>query len=148
VTIMTAEGLYLETFLTAVGEAGVGLYMVIPARPEGPAHDAFVARYQAKYGGEPITSYYAHNYDAASLLFNALERVAVQAPDGTLHLGRQALRDALHATSGVQGLTGTLTCDRYGDCGVARFQVVRLADAGAGLSALAANVVYTYPPEQ
>ena len=148
VTLMTAEGLYLETFLEAVGEAGVGLHMVIPARPEGPAHDAFVSRYQTKYGEEPITSYYAHNYDAANLLFNALEQVAVRDQDGTLHIGRQALRDALYATSGFQGLTGSLTCDRYGDCGVARFQVVRLDDPVAGLAVLTNNVVYTYPPDR
>ncbi len=148
VTLMTAEGLYLEAFLAAVSEGGVGLHMVLPTPPEGPAHDAFVSRYAAKYGEEPATSYYAPWYDAANLLFAAIETVAEQAPDGTLHIGRQALRDALYATSSFQGLTGSLTCDRYGDCGVARFQVVRLDDPAAGLAALAANVVYTYPPDQ
>jgi branched-chain amino acid transport system substrate-binding protein len=148
ITLMTAEGLYLETFLEAVGEAGVGLYMVLPARPEGPAHDAFVSRYETKYGEQPNTSYYAQNYDAAGLLFDALERVAVRDQDGTLHIGRQALRDALYATSGFQGVTGSLTCDPYGDCGVARFQIVRLDDPAAGLEAMAENVVYNYPPEQ
>jgi branched-chain amino acid transport system substrate-binding protein len=147
VTLMSAEGLYLETFLQAVGEAGAGFHMVIPARSEGAAHEAFVSSYRTKYGEEPATPYYAHNYDAANLLFQALERVAVQDRDGTLHIGRQALRDALYATSGFQGLTGSLTCDRYGDCGVARFQVVRLDDPAAGLEGLAANVVYAYPPE-
>lgn len=147
VTLMTAEGLYLETFVEAVGEVGVGLDMVIPVRPEGPAHEAFVSRYQTRYGEVPITSYYAHNYDAANLLFAALEQVAVRDQDGTLHIGRQALRDALYTTSGFQGLTGSLTCDEYGDCGMARFQVVRLDDPAAGLEGLAANVVYTYPPE-
>jgi branched-chain amino acid transport system substrate-binding protein len=148
VTLMTAEGLYLETFLENVGEAGIGLHMVLPARPEGPAHDAFVSKYQAKYGQEPATSYYAHNYDAANLLFNALERVAVQDREGALYVGRKALRDALVGTSDFQGLTGTLRCDSYGDCGAARFQIVRLEDPAAGLAVLAANVVYTYLPEQ
>jgi branched-chain amino acid transport system substrate-binding protein len=146
-TLMTAEGLFLETFLEAVGERGVGLHMVLPAPPEGPAHDAFVSRYEAKYGEEPATSYYAHWYDAANLLFASIETVAVQGDDGTLHIGRQALRDTLYATSGFQGLTGSLSCDRYGDCGVARFHVARLDDPAAGMEGLAANVVYAYPPE-
>jgi branched-chain amino acid transport system substrate-binding protein len=146
VVLMSAEGLYLEAFLGAVGEAGVGLYMVIPAKPEGPDHDVFVFRYRAKYGEEPTTSYYAHWYDAANMLFNAIEAVAVQEEDGRLHIGRQALRDALYATAGYQGLTGSLTCDEYGDCGMARFEVVRLNDPTAGLAGLAGNVVYTYPP--
>ena len=148
VTLMTAEGLYLETFLQAVGAAGVGLHMVIPARPEGPAHDAFVSRYQTKYGEEPTTSYYAQNYDAANLLFDALERVAVRDQDGTLHIGRQALRDALYGTSGFEGVSGTLSCDSYGDCGVASFEVVRLDDPAGGLAALTINVVYIYAPKQ
>ena len=72
----------------------------------------------------------------------------MQDNDGTLHIGRQALRDALYATTGYQGLTGSLTCDEYGDCGVARFEVVRLDDPSAGLEGLRANVVYAYPPDQ
>jgi branched-chain amino acid transport system substrate-binding protein len=148
VALMSAEGLYLEAFLGAVEAEGVGLYLVIPAKPEGPAHDDFVSRYQARYGEEPTTSYYAHWYDAANMLLDTIEAVAVQEQDGTLHIGRQALRDALYATTGYQGLTGSLTCDEYGDCGVARFQVVRLDDPAAGLDGLAANIVYTYPPDQ
>jgi branched-chain amino acid transport system substrate-binding protein len=148
ITLMSAEGLYLAAFIEAVGEAGAGLHLVIPARPEGPAHDAFVARYETTYGEEPTVTYYAHTYDAVNLLLNAVEAVAVQEEDGTLHIGRQALRDALYATSDYQGLTGSLTCDEYGDCGVARFQVTRLDDPAAGLEGLAANVVYTYPPGQ
>jgi branched-chain amino acid transport system substrate-binding protein len=62
-----------------------------------------------------------------------------------LHIGRQTLRDTLYATTGYQGLTGSLTCDQYGDCGGGRFQVVRLDDPAAGLEGVAANVVYTYP---
>ncbi len=148
VTLMSAEGLYLEAFLGAVTDAGVGLYLVIPTRPEGPAHDTFVSRYEAKYGERPNTAYYAHWYDAATMLFDAIEAMVVQDADGTLQIGRQALRDALYATSGYQGLTGSLACDEYGDCGVARFQVMRLDDPAAGLEGLAANVVYTYPPDR
>lgn len=148
VRLMSAEGLYLEAFLEAVGQAGVGVYLVIPSQPEGPAHDAFVSRHEARYGEGPMTSYYAHWYDAANLLFDVVEAVAVQGVDGRLRIGHQAVRDALYATSGYQGLTGSLTCDQFGDCGVARFQVVRLDDPAAGLEGLAANVVYAYPPDQ
>jgi branched-chain amino acid transport system substrate-binding protein len=147
VTLLSAEGFYQDTFIEAVGEAGVGLHMVIPSFTEGPDHAALVARYQAKYGEGPTRLYYAHTYDAANLLFQAIEEVAAQDEDATLYIGRQALRDALYGTTGFRGLTGSLSCDEYGDCGVARFQVVRLDDPAAGLEGLAANVVYTYPPE-
>jgi branched-chain amino acid transport system substrate-binding protein len=148
VTLMSAEGLYFDVFIQAVGEAGVGMYFVAPLKPEGSAYDDFVTRYEAKYAERPTnTPYHAHVYDAANLLLSAIEAVAVHEEDGTLHIGRQALRDALYATSGFQGLTGSLTCDPYGDCGVARFKVVRLDDPAAGFAGLEANVVYAYPPE-
>ncbi len=149
VTLMSAEGLYFDAFVQAVGEAGIGMYFAAPVRPEGPEYDAFASRYETKYGGPPVdTPYHAHVYDATNLLLDAIEAVAVQEEDGTLHIGRQALRDALYATSGYEGLTGRLICDEFGDCGVARFKVVRLDDPAAGLTGLEANVVYAYPPDQ
>jgi branched-chain amino acid transport system substrate-binding protein len=148
VTLMSAEGLYLDAWVESVGEAGVGVHLVIPITPQSPAHDALVSRYEAEYGEAPAAVYYAHTYDATNMLLDAIEAVAVQEEDGTLRIGRQALRHALYATAGYQGLTGSLTCDVYGDCGVARFQVTRLDDPAAGLEGLAANVVYTYPPDQ
>jgi branched-chain amino acid transport system substrate-binding protein len=148
VTLMNAEGLYQSAFVDEVGEAGGGLHLVIPTAPESQARDAFVSRYEAAYGEAPTTVYYAHMYDAANLLLNAIEAVAVLEKDGTLHIGRQALRETLYGTAGYQGLTGSLNCDEYGDCGVARFQVLRLDDPAAGLEGLAANVVYTWPADQ
>jgi branched-chain amino acid transport system substrate-binding protein len=146
-TLMSAEGLYQAEWVENVGEAGVGVYLVIPTTPESPARDALVSRYETEYGEAPAAVYYAHTYDAANMLLDAIEAVAVQEEDGALHIGRQALRHALYATAGYQGLTGSLTCDVYGDCGVATFQVTRLDDPAAGLEGLAANVVYTYPPD-
>jgi branched-chain amino acid transport system substrate-binding protein len=149
VTLMSAEGLYFDVFIESVGEAGVGMYFNTPMRPEGPDYDAFVARYQAKYGEPPVTTpYSAHTYDAANLLLHAIETVAVQEDDGTLYIGRQALRDALYATTGYEGLSGSLTCDEYGDCGAIRLQTIRLDDPAAGLEGLAANIVYTYAPDE
>jgi hypothetical protein len=47
---------------------------------------------------------------------NAIDQVAVENDDGSLTIDRQALRDAVVATSDYQGLTGLLTCGEYGDC--------------------------------
>jgi branched-chain amino acid transport system substrate-binding protein len=149
VVLMSAEGIYFDAFIEAVGEAGKGMYFSTPAQPEGPAYEAFSAKYEARFGEPPlVTPYPAHTHDAASLLLDTIEAVAVQEDDGTLHIGRQALRDALYTTAGFQGLSGSLTCDRYGDCAAARFNVLRLDDPAAGLEGLAANVVYTYRPEE
>jgi branched-chain amino acid transport system substrate-binding protein len=148
ITIMGAEGFFMETFIENVGESALGVHAVIPATPGGPAYDALASRFEARYGQAPTQVYFAHSHDAVNMLLNALEAVAVVDADGTLHIGRQALRHALYATSGHEGLTGSLTCDAYGDCGVTRFQVIRLDDPAAGLEGWAANVLYSYPPGQ
>ena len=49
-------------------------------------------------------------------IFKAIEDVAVQEDDGTIHIGRKALRDAIAATSNFDGITGNLNCDDKGDC--------------------------------
>jgi branched-chain amino acid transport system substrate-binding protein len=51
-----------------------------------------------------------------NIVLAAIEKVAVKDPDNTLHIGRQALRDAVAATKDFKGLTGNLTCDANGDC--------------------------------
>jgi branched-chain amino acid transport system substrate-binding protein len=152
VVLMSAEGLFFEAFVVAVGEAGVGMYFNSPVRAEGPAYNAFVSRYEAKYQEPPFAStpYDAHVYDAANLLLHAIELAAVPdaKTDGKLYIGRQALRDTLYGTSDYQGLTGRLTCDEYGDCGAIRIQTTRLDDPEAGLEGLIVNVVYTFPPDE
>jgi branched-chain amino acid transport system substrate-binding protein len=37
--------------------------------------------------------------------------------DGTIYVPRQALRDAIYATTDFAGITGTLSCSEFGDCG-------------------------------
>jgi branched-chain amino acid transport system substrate-binding protein len=148
IVLMSAEGLSFETFIMAVGEAGVGMYLILPTFAQSPEYGVFLSRYEAKYQELPFPIYDATTYDAANLLFSAIEAVAVQGKGGRLHIGRQALRDALYSTSGFQGLTGSLSCDQYGDCGVARFNATRLDDPAAGLEGLQANVVWTYLPDQ
>jgi branched-chain amino acid transport system substrate-binding protein len=148
IILMGSEGLITSTFIKAVGAAGIGLYFVGPHTPGGSAYDAFIANYKSKYAEEPTSSNHASAYDAANLLLKTIEAVAIQDTNvaGTLHLGRQALRDALYAISGFQGLTGRLSCDKFGDCGAANFKLMRLDNPAAGLEGLAKNIVYTYTP--
>ena len=76
----------------------------------------FVPKYLEMFGTEPISIFHAHAYDAIGLLLTAIEGVAVVDADGTLHIGRQALRDFLYSVVDYPGLTGSLTCSEYGDC--------------------------------
>ena len=68
----------------------------------------------------PSGGFHAHGFDAANLLFAATEAAATERDDGTLVIGRGALREALAATEYYPGLTGSLTCQdespHAGDC--------------------------------
>lgn len=127
-----ADGLFVDSFPEATGQAAVGMYLSGPY-VAGAAYDAFIAKWKAKFGGPPPSGFHAHAYDATNILFAAIEKVAVQDADGTLHIGRQALRDALYATAGFDGLTGRLTCDANGDCATGEaLGVFKLSEAEVG----------------
>lgn len=129
-TLMGADGLLSPDFAKAAGEAAKGMYLSSPdLTPDalGPQYaKVFVPKYQKKYGTKPIAGFHAHAYDAAMMVFAAIRKVA-KADGGSLYIGRKALRDALFATKGMKGLTGTISCDKYGDCAdphIAVYQVV------------------------
>jgi branched-chain amino acid transport system substrate-binding protein len=112
-----ADGMISPDFIAAAGEAAEGMYISGPDLAfDNPLGQAFLATHLEKYGEEPLSAFHAHAYDGTMMLFAAIEKVAVQDDDGTLHIGRQALRDALYATSNFEGITGTLNCNEYGDC--------------------------------
>ena len=115
--LMGADGMFSSDFWEAAGDAAVGMYHSSPDFSAfGEAYAGFLERHKAKYGGAPLAPFHAHSYDAANMIFAAIEKVAVKDADGTLHIGRKALRDALFATKDFKGLTGNLTCDPYGAC--------------------------------
>ena len=126
VHLMSADGIFSKDFYKAVGEAAIGMYH---SNPDFSAfagrYKGFLAKYQKKYGEKPLAYFHAHAYDAAMMIFAAIEKVAKKAPDGNLYIGRQKVRDALYATKNFKGLTGSLTCDRYGDCADPKIAVYR-----------------------
>jgi branched-chain amino acid transport system substrate-binding protein len=125
--LSAADGMSSEAAIEAVGEAGEGMYFSGPDLSfSGETYDKFIARYEEKYGSKPVSVFHAHAFDAANMIFACIEKVAVQDEDGALHIGRQALRDCLFATSSLTGITGSLTCDQYGDCADPRISVSQL----------------------
>jgi branched-chain amino acid transport system substrate-binding protein len=112
----------------------VGMYHSAPdLSPEalGPLYKEFQDKYQKKYGERPLASFHAHAYDAAMMIFNAIEKVAKKDGAGNTYIGRKALRDALFATRDHKGLTGTLTCEQHGDCADPKIAVYQTESADA-----------------
>lgn len=113
--LFSADGSLVDSFPENTGEAALGMYLSGPA-VEGEAYDAFLETWDEIIGGVPPSGFHAHAYDATNMLLDAIEEVAVVTDDGTIIIGRQAVRDALTAIEGFEGLTGTLTCNETGDC--------------------------------
>jgi branched-chain amino acid transport system substrate-binding protein len=122
-TLMGADGLLADSFPENAGPNAIGMYLSGPY-VSGSAYDDFLAKWEAKFGGVPPSGFHAFAYDGTNILLNAIEAVAHQDDDGTLHVPRQALRDEITATS-TTGLTGRLDCadktfegvgTAHGDC--------------------------------
>lgn len=112
-----ADGMISQDFVNAAGEAGEGMYVSGPSLAfSGGKYEQFVATHEEMYGTKPVSAFHAHAYDAANMIFDAIEKVAQTDADGNLVIGRQALRDALYATENFDGITGNLTCGDNGDC--------------------------------
>ncbi len=124
VGLMGADGIFSPDFYKAAGETAIGMYHSSPDFSAfAGGYKDFLAKHQKKYGEKPLAPFHAHGYDAAMIILAAIEKVAKKAPDGTLYIGRQKLRDALYATKGFKGLTGTVSCNKYGDCADPRIAV-------------------------
>jgi len=126
--LAAADGMISESAIEAVGEAGEGMYFSGPDLGfSGDIYDQFLAKYIADYGSEPISVFHAHAFDATNMLLGCIEQVAVEDGD-SIHIGRQALRTCLYATADFEGITGTLTCNQYGDCADPQISVSQLQD--------------------
>ena len=126
--LISSDGLLSPDFLGKIGRQGEGLYLSGPASVKDTAD--FARKYKVGYGEDPIASYRLQGYDAAMLLFSAIEKVAVptSSGDNSISIPRQALRNALYATHGVQGLSGPLSCASTGDCARPNIEIFQVVD--------------------
>lgn len=139
--LIGGAALITDAFVKSVGDDGAGMFFVSVAPSVGTAHDELGASYEANFGEAPPSHTYAFAYDATNLLLSAIEQVAVTEDDGTVHIGRQALRDALYSAT-LDGAAGTLQCDNFGDCFTPSFNVVQLEASTSDVEDLRENIIY------
>ena len=117
---MGADGCLESSFIPQVGDAPGSYYASSPDVTvfQGGAYysDTFIPAYEDQFGTEPTSVFHAHAFDAANVLFDAIEAVAVDDGSGNLTIARTALKDAVFATTGYEGMTGIITCTPLGDC--------------------------------
>jgi branched-chain amino acid transport system substrate-binding protein len=146
--IMGGSALMAPGFLEAAGAAAVGFDFTNPdTSPEamGAKYPAFVERYKEKFGEAPIQAFHANAYDGAQILSAAIESVAVKDDNGNTYIGRKALRDALFATKGHEGVSGLIECDEHGQCAGFNFAVYRFTNADPATFEIGTNPEKIYP---
>ncbi|MCC6606655.1 MAG: branched-chain amino acid ABC transporter substrate-binding protein [Anaerolineae bacterium] len=140
VVLAAADGVQSPDFIEASGDAAAGMYVSGPDLGFGnDIYTTFLETYQTNYGSEPTAPFHAHAYDATMMLLNAIESVAQVGADGSMLIGRQALLDAIGSTSGMEGITGTISCDENGDCADPKIAVSQVQDG-------AFSSVWSYEP--
>ena len=103
-TFVGGDGWDSEDLLKGAAVELEGAYLTKHYAPDvpWPNTQVFVKNYQQRFHHDP-TSVAAQAYDAARLLFDAMARATGFAPD--------PIKDAIAATKGFQGATGTITID-------------------------------------
>ena len=118
--LIGSDGCLATDFLETAGAAAKGVFASSPDLSVFANGDfyknEFLPAYSEQFGTEPTSVFHAHSFDAMNILFEAIKSAAIENDDGSLTIPRQALADALYATSGWQGITGTITCTPLGDC--------------------------------
>jgi len=116
--LLGGSSLMAADFIEAAKDAVVGFHFTYPDVSDaalGKGYPAFVEKYKKAYGEGPTSGFHANAYDAAELVFRAVEKVAVKDSKGDLYIGRKALRDAAFAVR-FDGISGPIACDPYGEC--------------------------------
>ena len=149
-TLMAADGMLVDNYMEIPESEGV--FMSGPdLNFEGNANaatgqtgDGFLAAYEAEHGEAPSAAFWAHAYDATTLLLSAIE--AASSKDGdNLVVDRAGVREFMGGVSSWPGIIGDITCDDFGDCGSQRIAVVQHNDS-SDIAAGKDNVVFTYSP--
>lgn len=116
-----ADGMLTPDWIDAAGaDNAEGVFLSGPdlGFAGGFYEEEFIPAYEDQFG-EPTSVFHAHSFDAANLIFQAIEEVAIEDGDSLL-IPRVALKDALFSITGYEGIVGTLDCtpadDAIGDC--------------------------------
>jgi len=120
-------------FVEPVGEAAEGALFT---GCQYPLPDDFLADFLRLHGHEPQAAWPGQYADAATVLLDAVNEVAVEQEDGSLVIEPESLRNAVRATHLENGITGALAFDSKGDrVPEPGDELQQLMDAASGFAA-------------
>ena len=147
--LLGADGLQVQSFMEL--PQADGMYLSGPDlrygdntnQSTGVTAADFLADYEANNGNAPEAPFWAHSYDATTILLEAVKAASYVDGDD-LVVDRAGVREYLDNLSGYEGIIGTLSCDDFGDCGAARITVVQ--NNSADFQGSLENVVFEFAP--
>ncbi len=148
--LLAADGLLVDDFM-ALGDSE-GMYFSGPDvrfgtninQSTGQNAEGILTAYNQAHGEAPSAAFWGHAYDAATLLLDAIVAASWTDGDGNLHIDRAGVRQHLNSVSGYSGITGTLSCDDFGDCASQKITIIHHTSSAA-IEASKDNVVFSYP---
>ena len=148
-TLLTDSALLNDGFMSLPQSAG--LYFSGPDLRFGATTnestqatpDKLLDDYEQAYGEAPSSPYWAHSYDATTLLLEAIKAASSVDDSGALVIDRAAVRAHLNAVSGYRGIIGTIGCDPFGDCGTAKITIIHHLDPD-DIEASLDNIVFEF----
>ena len=78
--------------------------------------DEYKGAYQSKFGQAPLSVWNTAAFDAANLIFDVIQRSAIEADDGALLIPRRTLVEAMNSVDGYMGVSNKMVCVPTGDC--------------------------------
>lgn len=148
--LVSGDGVLHYSFLESDSSAGVFIsgpdldFGDTTNQATGMDAEKVAARFTAETGAAPVRAFWAHAYDAATLLLDAVT-AASRVEGDTLVIDRAGIRQYLDQVRGYQGIIGELSCDEFGDCGSGKISIIQHLDP-ADPDASWHNVVYRFSP--
>lgn len=143
--LLGSDAVMSPTMIEAAGDDVVGFSITGTGVLRSTRYDEFKAKYNEKYGEDPIGGFHTNGYDAAMIAAVAILKVAVKDRNGNTYIGRKALRDALYDTRNHPGVTGIETCDEMGDCAAKSFAVLQFVNGDPSTFQIGTNPKQVYP---
>ena len=147
-TLLTDSALLVDGFMSLPQSEGVYIsgpdtrFGAEPNQSTGKTPSEVLSDYEHAFGEGPTSPFWGQAYDATTLLLEAVDS-ASEVITGELVVDRVAIRDWLDNVRGYQGITGTLNCDAFGDCGAQKVTIIHHLDSN-DTAASKANVVYEF----
>ncbi len=106
--------------------------------------DEYAAAYQSKFGQAPLSVWNTAAFDAANLIFDAIQRVGIESEDGSLLIPRRTLVEAMGVVDGYAGVSNKMVCLPTGDCAqAATIGIFRAPAWPVGSGSQSAQPVYS-----